>query len=105
MQDLNRGEEEVNLQQNAFVLSDNRLLRRRGYGGHTIRPLASPKAVTLTNSPGHNATLAQFVFFLHYVTDTKERETGKDLSNVPPLPARTKLYFSPRQKRTDLFFL
>ena len=33
--------------------------------------LASPKAVTLTNSRPHNGTLAQFVFCFYYGTATK----------------------------------
>lgn len=58
--------------ENAFVLSDNHVQRREG--GHTIQLLASPKAVTLTNSRPHNGTVAQFVSPPHYAPDTKGME-------------------------------
>jgi len=37
------------------------------------------------------------------VCDTKELKTGKDLSNVPPLPMLTKLYFSLKRHWLVLF--
>lgn len=63
----------VNLQLTAFVLSDSHVLGGGRPAGTHYTPLASPKAVTLTNSQGHNGTVVQFVFSLNalYAVDTK----------------------------------
>ena len=90
---MKRKGEKVNLQQTAFVPSDSHAL----WGGRPARthydPLASAKAVTLTNSQCHNSTLAQFVFSFNpfYSSDTKAARP--DLSNVPQQQTCTKRHF------------
>lgn len=74
-----------------------------GRPGHTIRPLASAKTVTLTNSQHHNGTVAQFVFSFkpHYAGDTKAagppvktcqmcHSGGRTQSCISSLPPRTR---------------
>lgn len=74
-----------------------------GGGGHTIWPLASPKAVTLTNSPGHNATLAQFVFCSIIRATQKSRRLVKTCQMCHRC-RRSQSFISSSAKRTDLFF-
>lgn len=74
-----------------------------GGGGHTIWPLASPKAVTLTNSPGHNATLAQFVFCSIIWATQKSRSLVKTCQMCHRC-RRSQSFISSKAKRTDLFF-
>lgn len=77
----------------AFVLSDSHVLGGGRPAGTHYTPLASAKAVTLTNSQCHNGTVVQFVFSLnpHYVGHTKA--AGPDFSNVPQQRTCTKLHF------------
>lgn len=83
----------VNLQQKAFVRSYSRVLGGGRPAGTHYAPLASAKAVTLTNSQRHNTTVVQFVFSLNplYAADTKA--AGPNLSNAPQRPSCTKLHF------------
>lgn len=83
----------VNLHLTAFVLSDSHVLGGGRPAGTHYTPLASPKAVTLTNSQGHNSTVVQFVFSFNplYACDTKAAEP--DLSNIPQQRTSTKLHF------------
>lgn len=74
-----------------------------GGGGHTIWPLASPKAVTLTNSPGHNATLAQFVFCSIIWATQKSRRLVKTCQMCHRC-RHSQSFISSKAKRTDLFF-
>lgn len=66
----------------AFVLSASHDLGGGRLAGTHYTPLASPKAVTLTNSRSNNGTVVQFVFSLNplYAADTKA--AGPDLSNI-----------------------
>lgn len=74
-----------------------------GGGGHTICPLASPKAVTLTNSPGHSATPAQFVFCSIIRATQKSRRLVKTRQMCHRC-RRSQSFISSSTKRTDLFF-
>lgn len=74
-----------------------------GGGRHTIWPLASPKAVTLTNSPGHSATLAQFVFCSIIWATQKSRRLVKTCQMCHRC-RRSQSFISSPAKRTDLFF-
>lgn len=83
----------VNLQHKAFVQLDSHVLGGGRPTGTHYTPLASAKAVTLTNSQSHNSTVVRFVFSLNplYTADTKA--AGPDLSNVPQQRPCTKLHF------------
>lgn len=74
-----------------------------GGGGHTIWPLASLKAVTLTNSPGQSATLAQFVFCSIIRATQKSRRLVKTCQMCHRC-RRSQSFISSSAKRTDLFF-
>lgn len=74
-----------------------------GGGGHTIWPLASPKPITLTNSLGHNATLAQFVFCSIIWATQKSRRLVKTCQMCHRC-RRSQSFISSSAKRTDLFF-
>lgn len=75
------------------MLSDSHVLGGGRPSGTNYTPLASAKAVTLTNSQSHNGTVVQFVFSLNplYAGDTKA--AGPDLSNMPQQRTCTKLHF------------
>ena len=90
---LERKGGKVNLQLKAFVPSDSHVLGGGRPAGTHYTPLASAKAVTLTNSQSHNGTVVQFVFSLNplYAGDTKA--AGPDLSNMPQQRTCTKLHF------------